>query len=232
MLIVHGILATTAMYEPIAELLSRHYQVVLVERRGYEVSGDGERPATFAMQARDIAAVLEAVGEPSYVFGHSAGGLVALHTLAAGARQVRAMALYEPPASMTGARLLPVLKQCRELVGDGRNADAIVTFLSSVSGPHPSLRQMAEFLERRAYGLIEDLECMTALPAESARWSPGDTPILLLAGSESDQYAEESIAVLQRELPVRDTVVLAGQGHHPSDPEPVAAAVHAFFSVH
>jgi hypothetical protein len=142
------------------------------------------------------------------------------------------VALYEPPAALIGGELLPVLEQCRGLVGDGRNAEAIVTFLSSIAGPDPSLSQVAAVLEHRACGLIEDLECMTAMSTGRDRWSPGDIPILLLAGSETDLYAKQSIALLQRELPVRDTVVLAGQGHHPGDPEPVAAALHAFFSMH
>lgn len=232
LLLVPGTLATTAMYEPLAEHLGRHYKVVLMERRGYGVSGDGPRPATFAMQAADIAAVRAAVGEPGYVFGHSAGGLAVLRALAEMTPRARAVALYEPPASLAGAPLRPVLAQCRDLVGDGRDADAIVAFLSSTGGPDPSLRQIATILRHRAPGMIEDLECMTALSAGPGRWSPGDTPILLLTGSESDRHAHESIAVLQRELPVRDTVTLPGEGHHPSDPGPVAAALHAFFSRH
>ena len=232
MLIVHGTLATTAMYEPLARSLARHYRVVLMERRGYGVSGDGQRPATFAMQAMDIAAVLDAMAEPGYVFGHSAGGLAVLHALTEVSPRPRAVALYEPPASLAGAALLPVLTRCRELVGDGRGADAIVTFLSSTSEPDPSLRQVATILEHRARGMIEDLECMTAMSTGPGRWTPGDTPILLLTGGESDEYAKRSITLLQHELPVRDTVVLPGQGHHPSDPEPVAAALHSFFSRH
>ncbi|HEX4724305.1 MAG TPA: alpha/beta fold hydrolase [Pseudonocardiaceae bacterium] len=231
---VPGVLAPTALYEPIALLLSEHYQVVLVERRGYGVSGDGQRPATFAMQAMDIAAVLAAVGEPSFVFGHSAGGIVTLNTLPVATPPVRALALYEPPVSLTGPRLAPVLERCRALVADGRGADAIVAFLTDIgaAGGTDALRAVATTLEHRAAGLILDLECMTSMSNEAGRWTPGDTPILLASGSEADTYAKESLDLLQQELPVLDTVVFAGQGHQPSDPEPVAAALHAFFAAH
>jgi pimeloyl-ACP methyl ester carboxylesterase len=231
-LLVHGTLATTAMYEPIAKSLSRHYQVLLMERRGYGVSEDGERPGTLDAQALDIAAVLDAVGEPSYLFGHSAGGLVALQALPDTADRVRALALYEPPVALRGARLRPVLEQCRRLASEGRDMDAAVAFLSSIGSPDPSLRRIASMLAHRVCGLIEDLECITSMSDEPGRWSASGTPILLLAGSESDRYAKQSIAVLQHELPASDTVVLAGQGHHPDDAGPVAAALHTFFSAH
>jgi hypothetical protein len=40
------------------------------------------------------------------------------------------------------------------------------------------------------------------------------------------------MALLQKSLTVRDTITLAGQGHHPDNPEPVAAALHAFCARH
>jgi pimeloyl-ACP methyl ester carboxylesterase len=130
-----------------------------VERRDYGISGSGARPSTFARQAEDIAAVLGALGEPSYVFGHSCGGLAG-----------------------------------------------------------------------RAGGMVADLECMTAMPAGPDSWPAVTMPVLLLAGEQSDGYGQRSVAMLRESLPVRDTIILAGQGHHPDDPEPVAAALHAFFT--
>ena len=87
-------------------------------------------------------------------------------------------------------------------------------------------------LQHRAGGLIEDLECLTAMSTEPDRFSPGELPIVLMTGSETGSYARESIALLQRELAVWDTVVFAGQGHHPSEAEPVAVALRDFFSSH
>jgi pimeloyl-ACP methyl ester carboxylesterase len=97
---------------------------------GYRVSGDGSRPGTFAVQAMDIAAVLDAIDEPHYVFGHSLGGLATLHAVPSVAEKLRAVALYEPPAALAGAPSEPVLASCREFVASGRNADAVGTLAS------------------------------------------------------------------------------------------------------
>jgi pimeloyl-ACP methyl ester carboxylesterase len=108
-LFVHGAVAATEMYQPIAAQLSTGHQMVLIERRGYGVSGDGARPGTFEMQATDIAAVLGAIDEPHYVFGHSLGGLATLHAVPSVADKIRALALNEPPAALAGAALVPIL---------------------------------------------------------------------------------------------------------------------------
>ena len=90
---------------------------------------------------------------------------------------------------------------------------------------------MAELVADGADGMIQDLECMTSVASEP-RWTPGDVPILLLGGSESEHHYQESLAVLQRALPVEDIVILAGQAHAPSDPGLLANTLDAFFSSH
>lgn len=102
--IVPGALVTVDTYLELAELLAPDYRVIVVERRGYSPSGNGPRPAEFAAQAADLAAVLAAVGEPAFVFGHSAGGLVTLDATHRDPSMVRRLALYEPPAALAGPR--------------------------------------------------------------------------------------------------------------------------------
>lgn len=63
-------------------------------------------------------------------------------------------------------------------------------------------------------------------------WPAVTTPVLLLTGEKTDEYARRSIAMLRRDLTVLDIVTLAWQGHHPDDPEPVAAALRDFFARH
>jgi pimeloyl-ACP methyl ester carboxylesterase len=234
LLIVHGTLATTAMYHPIAELLSRDYQVALVERRDYGISGSGARPATFARQAEDIAAVLGGLDGPSYVFGHSCGGLATLHASAMAAPAMRAMALYEPPIALAGGAIAALADTCRGLVRAGRGEDAIAAFWSGVGDDVSAadVRPLAALFAARAGGMVADLECVTAMPAGLNGWPAVTAPVLLLTGEKADEYGRRSIAMLQRDLPAPVTVTLAGQGHHPDDPEPVAAALHDFFARH
>jgi pimeloyl-ACP methyl ester carboxylesterase len=234
LLIVHGTLATTAMYQPIAELLSRYYQVALVERRDYGISGSGARPATFARQAEDIAAVLGALDGPGYVFGHSCGGLATLHAATIAGPRMRAMAVYEPPIALAGGAVAALEDKCRALVRTGRSEDAVAAFWSAVGEDisDADARALAPLFADRADGMVADLECITAMPADLKGWPAVTAPVLLLTGEKTDENGRRSIAMLRRDLPVLNTVTLPGQGHHPDDPEPVAAALRDFFARH
>jgi pimeloyl-ACP methyl ester carboxylesterase len=222
------------MYAPIAARLRAHYEVVVVERRGYAPSGDGPRPGTFAQQAEDIAAVLAHVGAPAFVFGHSAGALATLHALPGAGDRIRAAALYEAPFALAGAPLRPVLAHCRALLDAGRGADAVAEFLTATSEPDETLpiSQIAMMFASRARGLVEDLECVTSMSPEPAAWSGVDVPVQLLIGSKSDQVARDSTALLESALPDHETVELPGQAHQPDDPELVATTLHTFFGRH
>ncbi|QIS09358.1 alpha/beta fold hydrolase [Nocardia arthritidis] len=232
LVILHGTLVTTEMYRDLADLLAARYRVVTVERRDYGPSGIGPRPARFAGHAADLAAVLAAVKEPAFVFGHSFGGLVALHAMNDISSGVRRLALYEPPATLTGPVLAPALATIRDLTSTHRPVDAILEFFAAISdsAPRPdAFRPFAETLAGRATGLVADLECMTAMPPDVSRWSGIDTPTLLLNGDLSDSYGRNSVDLLRATLPNAHTTILAGLGHHPDDPEPVAAALCEFF---
>ena len=49
------------------------------------------------MRARDVAAVIRAIGEPVFLLGHSYGAQIALAAAAALPDRVRKLVLYEPP---------------------------------------------------------------------------------------------------------------------------------------
>jgi pimeloyl-ACP methyl ester carboxylesterase len=227
LLLVHGALATQLMYERIAERLRAHYDVVQYDRRGYRPSGPG--PGPFDRQAEDLLAVLAHTGGPAHVFAHSAGALAALHALPGAAGRIRSAALYEPPLTLAGDPLKATLGHCRALVAAGRNAEAVAAFLTAVGEPDPALLPaMADLLAPRAPGMLVDLECVTALDPDPARWAAVDVPVRLLLGTESDRVARDSTARLAAALrsPVTE---LPGQAHHPDDAALVAGVLHAFF---
>ncbi|MFJ4654002.1 alpha/beta fold hydrolase [Nocardia sp. NPDC088792] len=231
LVIVHGTLAPADTYYPLADLLAPHYRVVLVERREYGVSGNGPRPLDFARQAADLAAVLDTMGEPGFVFGHSCGGVVALHALLESV-QVRRVALYEPPVALAGTALATTLDKARDRMTAGRPGDAIVEFFETILDSAPSagmLDGMASMLAPRAHGLVADLECFTGMDPDLSRWSTLDVPALLLSGELTDSYGTKSIDLLQQTIPNARTITFPGLGHTFDDPEPVAEALREFF---
>ncbi|WP_147287240.1 alpha/beta fold hydrolase [Nocardia otitidiscaviarum] len=232
LVVMHGALVTVETYYPMAELLATDYRVVVVCRRGYTPSGSGTQPRIFARQVEDLAAVLERQDDVSFVFGHSAGGLVVLEALVAmGVPSIRRFALYEAPLALAGGPLRPTLERARELVAD-HPADSVVEFFRAVlDSPVPEgiLRSMGAAMADRAPGLIADLECLSAMDPDLNRWSATDIPALLLAGAASDRYGPESMEKLDAVLPDSRFRSLAGQTHNPDDFTSVAAVLREFF---
>ncbi|WP_306363639.1 alpha/beta fold hydrolase [Nocardia sp. CC227C] len=230
--IVPGALVTLDTYLGLAQLLAPDYRVIVVERRGYGLSESGPRPVEFATQAADLAAVLTAVGEPAFVFGHSAGGLVTLEAMRRDPSMVRRLALYEPPLALAGSPLKPTLEQIRRHMEAGRPADAIIEFFTAITDPIPAraaLQPLADALAFRAPGLVADLECLTAMDPDPASWRAIELPALLLVGEITDPYGISSIDLLQSTLPNSRTVTLPGQRHHPDDVDILAGALRDFF---
>lgn len=231
LVIVHGTLAPVDTYYALADLLAPYYRVVLVERREYGVSGNGPRPLDFARQAVDLAAVLEAVGEPSFVFGHSCGGVVALHALLTPVT-VRRVALYEPPVALAGPVLAATLEKARDWMAVGRPGDAIIEFFGAIMDSAPPagmLDGMAAMLAPRAHGLVADLECFTGMDPDLSRWCTLEVPALLLSGELTDSYGTKSIDLLQQTIPNARTITFPGLGHTFDDARPVADALREFF---
>jgi hypothetical protein len=119
--------------------------------------------------------------------------------------------------------------KCRALVRAGRSEDAVAAFWSAVGDnvSDADARPLAALFADRADGMVADLECITAMPAGLNGWPAVTTPVLLppvrrqTSTADGDRHTAAG-------FPVLDTVTLAGQGHHPDDPEPVAAALRDF----
>ncbi len=76
--LTHGLGGRLEYFAPHVEALSRHYRVLRWDLRGAGRSAKPPGPYDAALFARDLAGLLDALGERSaYVVGHSGGGVVA-----------------------------------------------------------------------------------------------------------------------------------------------------------
>lgn len=94
--IVSGALSTAAASHPLATSLAEAgLQGIAYDRRGRGASGDS---ATYApeREVEDLRAVVDAIGRPAAVLGHSAGAALALLAAAAGVPMAH-LFLSEPP---------------------------------------------------------------------------------------------------------------------------------------
>jgi pimeloyl-ACP methyl ester carboxylesterase len=227
LLVVPGALAPPILYRPLVTTLAERHRVVLLERRGYgEI---GPHPCRMRYQVEDIVAVLDWIGEPAVVFGHSFGAIAVLESARAAGERISALALYEPPLYALGPKLLPVLSQVRTMLSENKRAEAVAAFLGAVTAipPGEDLAQISALLSARAEGVVSDLECLTSTEPQPEHWAELPVPALLLYGEASDLEGKEGSRRLAELVPSWHLVGLPGQTHFP-DMSPLAAVLGGF----
>ena len=97
--LVHGALGDYRQWEPIGRTLSRGYRVIAVSRRFHwpNPCPAGGVDYTFEAQSADLDALLQSLGRPAHLVGHSYGAGVALLTALRHPELVRSLILVEPP---------------------------------------------------------------------------------------------------------------------------------------
>jgi pimeloyl-ACP methyl ester carboxylesterase len=99
-LLVHSSGFSPRQWRRLAELLAPTHDVRSPDLLGYGASGPWPvgRPFHFRQDVERLAEVLDELGRPAHVVGHSYGGLLALHLALSRPASVRSLALYEPVA--------------------------------------------------------------------------------------------------------------------------------------
>jgi pimeloyl-ACP methyl ester carboxylesterase len=78
LLLIHGLMASGAMYEPVLPALARRYRVIVPDLRGHGRSGTLPGPYHVEQLARDLAQLLDDLHvDAAHVLGYSQGGAVA-----------------------------------------------------------------------------------------------------------------------------------------------------------
>src|SRR5262245_47232567 len=95
LVLVHGTTADHTRWAPLLAALEQRFTVYALDRRGRGGSGDA---AGYAIEREfeDVAALVDSIGEPVGLLGHSYGALLSLEAMLRTSR-VRKLVLYEPP---------------------------------------------------------------------------------------------------------------------------------------
>ncbi|MGU3503096.1 alpha/beta fold hydrolase [Mycobacterium sp. C31M] len=211
---VHGSNGGLDSWQDIGDRLTG-YQIVRYARRNHPPSGVGPAPNSFAVEAEDLQAVLQAVGQ-AHVVGASYGATVCLYAAAASTERVASLALFEPPVNLVGAHLQPVIEQYQQLFVTVRYADALELFLREAA------RMPADILAAgpaipddpvAAMSALADLEAMAGDDGSVDRWSGIDVPVLLMQGEQSWSPLPEGMDALAAALPGAQRVHWADHSH-------------------
>jgi pimeloyl-ACP methyl ester carboxylesterase len=218
LVLVHGATADHTRWAPLLPALEDHFTVYAVDRRGRGGSGDGPT-YTIEREVEDIVAVVDAVGGPVDLLGHSYGALCALEA-AVRSDRVGRLVLYEPPVP-TGIDLYPagLVDRLHALLAAG-DRDGVLTMMFQMvvrMPPHEvELMQRAPDWPARvaaAHTIPRELEGAVAYRFEPARFTLLMTPTLLLVGGESPPIFTAATAALHAVLPGSRIAVLPGQQH-------------------
>lgn len=219
--------------------LARQATVHAIDRRGRGGSGDTDHYA-LEREVEDVLAVLDAIGEPAHLLGHSYGGIVALEA-ASRATDLRSLILYEPPFSVGMDGVPPDLGDRLEaLLATGDREAVLVTFLQE--GPRfppaeiAAQRARPDWPDRLAYAhtLPRETQTVRRYVFDPERVAGLRWPTLLLLGSESPPFFRQATEALHAALPQSEVTVLPGQHHNAMQtaPELFAEAVHHFLRDH
>lgn len=199
--------------------LEKHFTVYAVDRRGRGESGDGPAYA-IEREFEDIAAVLEATGEPADLLGHSFGALCALEA-ARLTPNVRRLILYEPAFTLPGVTLYRdgVIDRLQLLLDSGDLEGVLTTLYRDVAEiPEHEIEQLKAtpaWATRlaTAHTLPREARAQDGYTFDGQRFRRLQVPTLLLAGSESPPFLKAAMQALDDSMPNSRIALLDGQQH-------------------
>jgi pimeloyl-ACP methyl ester carboxylesterase len=218
LVLVHGTTADHTRWNSVLEPLAAHHTVYAVDRRGRGESSDAE-PYAIEREFEDIAAVVDAIGGPVDLLGHSYGAICSLEaTLRSGA--VRKLVLYEPPLPI-GIEIYPpaLLDALTQQLEAGDREGVITTFFTKVvrmpAAEVEALRAESSWPGRvaAAHTIPRELRIQDEYTPDFDRFAQVDVPTLLLVGSDSPPFLVEPSRRLGETIPNARLETMAGQQH-------------------
>ncbi|OXY90802.1 alpha/beta fold hydrolase [Streptomyces diastatochromogenes] len=219
-ILVSGAMSTGGTVTPLAHRLADRCTAVVYDRRGRGESGDTE-PYAVEREVEDLAALIEAVGGATALFGVSSGGALVLEAAASGLPVHRA-AVYEVPFAdfLAGGaeREAAYKEQLNKTLAEGRRGDAVELFLrltglgeEMIQGARQS--PMWAGMEAVAPSLAYDDAVMGDGLLPRARLAAISVPVLVAAGGASPEWMLGANRALAEAVPEGTYRELAGQTH-------------------
>ena len=225
LLLIHGTTASHQRWSAISPRFETHFTVYTMDRRGRGASSDGPAYAV-QREAEDVAAVLEAIGQPTIVLGHSYGAVCALESTLL-TDKIRKLILYEPPIP-TGVPMYPeqVPDRMQVMIDQGKNEEALTYFMQQVV--HMPDHELTAYRQLPMWPVR--IQLAPTIPRELAidrnyRFDPDQfksyhIPTLFLLGGDSPGLFTRAADVLKEALPTLTVDTLPGQQHIAMDTDP------------
>ena len=220
-ILVLGALNSRKSGASLAKLLAFRFMVISYDRRGRGGSTD-TAPYAPQREVDDVAALIDAVGGPVNLYGHSSGAALALQAAIKLRNHVTKLAIYEAPYALDGdarkaAREYNIL--LKKLLKSGRNADAVALFIKSVGVSDKQIQAMKRLpmwrgLEAMAPTLAYDSDVLGEghrLP--TSLLSRVTTPTLVMYGGAGASSMRDAAQAISEAIPNSQLRTMAGQTH-------------------
>jgi pimeloyl-ACP methyl ester carboxylesterase len=219
-------------------LAAAGYRVVAIDQRGQYQSPGPDEPTAYTVDAlaSDLLELLDVLGEPVHLVGHSFGGLVARAAVLRAPAAVRSLTLLSSgPAALTGPRVdaLDFMRPLLEGGGLVAVADAVQALEDAMGDTRPpELRAFLRerFLANSPVGLLTMAQALTSEPDRVQELAATGVPVLVTYGEGDDAWHPELQADMAQRLAAQH-VVIADALHSAAveNPDATAAALTSFF---
>src|SRR6185369_176370 len=132
--VVLGALNSRKSGANLAKLLAPHFTVVNYDRRGRGKSTN-TLPYAPEREVEDLLAIIDELGEPVNLYGHSSGAAIVLRAAGQQPKQVKKLAIYEAPYTLTDDQIKAAkayTEQLEKLLASGHDGDAVALFIGHV----------------------------------------------------------------------------------------------------
>lgn len=218
---VLGALNTRKTGAKLAKALAPHFTVLSYDRRG---RGDSTDVSPYApeREIEDLAAVMAAVGEPVYLYGHSSGAAIVLAAASTLSDQIKKIAIYEVPFALSSEAKKAAKEyntQLKKLIAAGQKDEAVALFLQYIGVTEKQVAAMQQLpmwkgLHALAPTLVYDSEVLGeghSLPGTQLERIA--KPTLVMAGGASPAFMQEVAAAIGKAIPKAEYRILEGQTH-------------------
>jgi pimeloyl-ACP methyl ester carboxylesterase len=221
--------------DPLAEA---GYRVVAIDQRGQYQSPGPDEPGAYSVDAlaTELLELLEVLGEPVHLVGHSFGGIVSRAAVLRRPQAVRSLTLLSSgPSALTGPRVeaLGLMRPLLESGGLLAVADAVEALENAMGDIRPpELRAFLRerFLANSPVGLLAMAEALTSEPDRVEELAATGVPVLVTYGEGDDAWHPELQAGMAQRLAAQH-VVIADALHSAAveNPDATVAALTSFF---
>jgi pimeloyl-ACP methyl ester carboxylesterase len=224
LVLVHGTAADHGRWAPVLPAFEERFTVCAVDRRGRGGSGDSDDYYAIEREFEDVAAVVDSLGEPVNLLGHSYGALCALEA-ALLTRNVRKLMLYDPGIEVAGQEIYPpeVIERLEALLEAGDRDGVVATTMREVAGlPAEAVAQLRalpvwQARVAAAHTIPRELRATEAYRFDPGRFRGVGAPTLLLLGGASPAVFAAAANAVAGALPDARVAVMPGQGHAAMD---------------